>query len=70
MGGAIIKLDLSQDLASIDQDPLFLVLLDLRNAYDAVYQERLFVTLEGYGAVPSMCGMLETFWDRQQVVPR
>ena len=33
---AIMELNLTQDLASIDQDPLFLVFLDLRKAYDTV----------------------------------
>ena len=33
---AIMDLKLVQELASIDQDPLFLVFLDLRKAYDIV----------------------------------
>ena len=32
--------------------------------------ERLIITLGGYGAVPCLCVLLETFWDCQQVVPR
>ena len=31
-------------------------------------QEVLLITLEGFGAVPRLCGLLETFWDCQQVV--
>ena len=69
-GTAIMELNLAQELASIDQDPLLLVFLDLRKAYDTVGRERLLITLKGYGAGPCMCGLLETFWDRQQVVPR
>ena len=69
-GTAIIKLNLAQELASIDQDPLLLVFLDLRKAYDTVDRERLLITLKGYGAGPHLCGLLETFWDCQQVVPR
>ena len=59
---SITELKISQDLARIDQDPLFLVFLDLRKAYGTVYRELLLTTLEGYGAVPCMCGLLETFW--------
>ena len=65
-----MELKLAQDLTSIYQDPLLLVLLDLRKAYDTVDRERLLITLEGYGTGPCPCGLLETFWDRHQVVPR
>ena len=44
----IMELKLAQDLASIYQEPLFLVFLDLRKAYDIVNRERLLITLEGY----------------------
>ena len=33
-------------------------------------QFHLLITLERYGAGPRMCGLLESFWDCQQVVPR
>ena len=33
-------------------------------------RDRLLITLEGYVSVPRLCGILETFWDCQQVVPR
>ena len=59
-----MELNLTQELASIYQSSLFLVFLYLRKAYDTVVQERLLPTLEGYGAGPRLCGILETFWDR------
>ena len=65
---AIMELKISQELASIDQVPLFLVFLELRKAYNTVDQERLLIKLEGYGAGPCLCGILETFWECQQVV--
>ena len=34
----IMELKLTQDLSGIYQDPLFLVFLNLRKAYDIVYQ--------------------------------
>ena len=70
VGTAIMELKLAQELARIYQDPLFLVLLDLRKSYDTVDQDRLLITLEGYGTGPRMCRLLETFWEFQQVVPR
>ena len=69
MGTAIMELNISQELSIIDKDPLFLVFLDLRKAYDTVHWDRLLITLEGYGEGPRMCGILEIFWDYQQVVP-
>ena len=60
-GTAIMDLKLTQDLSRVDNKPLFLVLLDLRKAYDTVYRDRLIHNLEGYGAGPRLCGFLETF---------
>ena len=69
-GTAIMMLNIAQDFVSIDQDPLFLVFLDFWRAYDTMDWYRLLITLEGYGAGPWMCGLLETFWEYQQVVLR
>ena len=46
IGTAILELKLAQDLDIIDQDPPFLVFLDLQNAYDTVYWGRLLTNLE------------------------
>ena len=45
MGAEILELKLAQELSSIDHDPLFLVLLDLRKAYDTVDCGYLLTTL-------------------------
>ena len=67
---AKMELNLAQELASVEHNPLFLVFLYLWNSYNTVDRERLIHTLEGYGAGPRMCRLLETFWDHQQVFPR
>ena len=36
---AIMELKLAQELANIDQSPLFLVFMELRKVYDTVDQE-------------------------------
>ena len=62
VGTAIMELKIPQELAIIDKFPPFLVFLYLRKSYDTMDQERLLVTLKGYGAVPCLCGLLYTFW--------
>ena len=69
-GAVIMKLNFDQDIVSIDQSPLSLVILDLRKANENVDREYLLITLEGYSVGPCLCGILETFWDLQQLVPR
>ena len=61
---------MSQELASIVQDPLLLVFLDLRKAYNTLDRGRLFQTLERYGAGTRMRGILEEFWENQEFVTR
>ena len=65
-----MKLKFAQQIASIDQYPIFLVYLYLRNSYDTVKRERLLITLEGYGVGPRLWGLLKTLWEFQQVVLR
>ena len=48
-GTSIMELNIPQELSSEYHDPLLLVFVDLRNAYDTVDRYRLIHTLEGYG---------------------
>ena len=70
MGKAIIVLKLDPYLAIIDQVPLFLMFLYPHKAYESLEQVLLLATLEGYGAGPHMCGILEEFWERQEVIKK
>ena len=65
-----MELKLEQKLASVDQDPLLLVLLDLIKAYDKLDRVQILNTLEGYRAGPKMRRMLAYFWERQEVLTR
>ena len=69
-GTAIMELKLVQELAIVDQDPFLLIFLDLRKAYGTVDRVLLILTFEGYGAGTRLCGLLDTFWSHQKVVPR
>ena len=42
-GMAITELKLAHEISSIDQDPLFLVFLDLRKEYDTVDRDHLLI---------------------------
>ena len=53
-GTATMDIKLTQELASFNQDPLFLVFLNMRKAYNTVDHVRLIRTLEGYGEGPHM----------------
>ena len=57
-GNFIMEIKLVQELASVDQDPKFLVFLDLIKAYDNLDQGLLLQTLEIYGEVPKLRGLL------------
>ena len=67
---AIMELKLVQEIAIIDHDPLFLVLLDIRKEYGTVDRERLIHSLEGYSAGPPLWRLLESFWGHQKEVPK
>ena len=64
---ANMEIDMAQDLTSINQDPLFLVFLDLSNSYDTLYDGRLLHILEVYVTGPKFRGILEYFWKNQEV---
>ena len=67
-GAAIMELKLAQELASMDQDPLFPLFLDLRKAYKDLERGRLPQKLAGYGMEPNLWGLLVEFWELQEVV--
>ena len=69
-GTSTMELKLAQELASVDQDLLFLLFLYIRKAYYNLDWGKLIQTLEGYGAVLKLWGLLEEFWSIQEVVTR
>ena len=69
-GTAVIEAKLFQQLAKIQQVPVYEVFLDLRKAYDSVDRGRLLEILEGYGVGANALRLLRQFWDSQQIVAR
>ena len=55
-------------MASVNQDPLFLVFLDLHKSYDTVVNVCIRTTLEGYRDGLHVRGLLVESWDWQEVV--
>ena len=61
---------MAQKFASIDQDPLFLVLLDIHKECGALDCVLILQTLERYGVGPKIWGILEELWENQEMVTR
>ena len=53
-----MELNMTQELADIYQEPLFLVFLYLREEYDNLDPSIILQTLMGYRAGPKMGGLL------------
>lgn len=67
---AIIEAKLAQQLASIEQAPLYEIFLDLKKAYDRLDRERTLAILEAYGVGPALLRLLRNFWEQQKTVAR
>ena len=61
MGEAIMELNIAQEFVSVDQDLLFLVILDPIKLYDNLDHGQLLKNLEGYKVGPKMRGIMEEF---------
>ena len=57
-----MEIKLSQELACVYQDPLSLVFLGLRKAYDTVDHGRIIRALEEYSVGPQMYELRVAFW--------
>ena len=62
MGIDTMELNMTQELATIYQEPFLLVFTDLRKEYGTLDHGCLLQTLEGYGEGPKMCGVLAEFY--------
>ncbi len=67
---AIMEIKLQQQLAWVDQEPLYQIYLDLRKAYDALDWERCLKILAGYGVGPNLLCLQKKFWNDTKMVCR
>ena len=61
---------LVQQLAYLEQHPLFVIFIDLKKAYDAMDRERCLEILVGYGVGPNILRLIMHFWDNAVLVCR
>jgi hypothetical protein len=61
---------MQQQLAWVDQAPLYQIYLDLRKAYDALDRGRCLEILAGYGVGPNLLCLQKKFWDKAKMVCR
>ena len=71
-GTAITEVKLTQQLAYLDQAPLYGIFIDLRKAYDAMDRGRCTEIMKGYGVGPNILRLIQFFgtmrnWFAEQV---
>ena len=69
-GTATIEAKLAQQLAWMEQEPLYQVFVDLRKAYDHLDRERCLAIMTGYGVGPKLLRLQTKFWEQAQMVCR
>jgi hypothetical protein len=70
MGTAIMEVKLQQQLAWVEQEPLYQIYLDLRKAYDALDRGRCLEILAGYRVGPNLLRLQKQFWAKAKMVCR
>ncbi len=68
MGMATIEAKLAQQLAWVEQKPLFQVFVDLCKAYDHLNRAKCLEIMTGYGVGPKLLRLQEKFWDQAEMV--
>ena len=69
-GTATLEAKLLQQLASLREEILYVIFLDLQKAYDALDRSRCLEILEGYGVSPKSRRLLTNFCRRLRMVAR
>jgi hypothetical protein len=68
METATIKAKLAQQLAWMEQEPLYQVFVNLRKAYDHLDFKHCLALMTGYGVGPILLCLPAKFWDQVQLV--
>jgi hypothetical protein len=68
MGTANMEVKLNQQLAWVDQAPLYQIYLDLKKANNALDQMQCLDILAGYGVGPNLLHLQKQFWATSKMV--
>jgi hypothetical protein len=63
-----MEVKLNQQLAWVDQAPLYQIYLDLKKAYDTLNQTGCLEILAGYGVGPNLLPLQKQFWSDAKIV--
>ena len=69
-GTATLEAKLLQQLASMKEEVLYVIFLDLTKVYDALDRSRCLGILEGYGVGPGARRVLHNYWRRLTMAAR
>jgi hypothetical protein len=69
-GTAIIRAKLLMQLAQRQTKPIYMLFMDLKNAYDTLDRNRTLEILKGYGVGPKIRGIIEQVWKADTMVPK
>ena len=69
-GTAIMELKLAQQLAYIQQSPLYGIFVDLRKAFDAMDRGRTLDILKDRGVGPKTLRLIRVFWELAEMACR
>ena len=69
-GTASLEAKLLQQLATLKEEVLYVIFLDLHKEYDALGRSRCLEILECYGVGPRSRRLLQTYWRRLTMVVR
>jgi hypothetical protein len=68
MGTARIEAKLAQQLAWVEQEPLYQIFVDLRKAYNHLNREKCLEIMTGYGVGPKLLHIQTQFWTQAEMV--
>jgi Reverse transcriptase (RNA-dependent DNA polymerase) len=53
-----------------DSDPMYMIFLDLKKAYNAINHSRFIRFLQQYGVGPNMLQIMKNIWDHDTIIPK
>ncbi len=61
---------MAQQLAWVEQEPLYQIFIDLRKAYNHLNQEKCLEIMTGYGVGPKLLRLQTQFWTQAEMICR